>query len=748
MDNNKKELENKDLSKESILKNKSKYLIFGSIGLAVLILVSGSIYVYQKYYVNKGNSEIPSLQELKEKAAKKYEEIRGVSFQEENLVSTSLVNAAKSQQSFLGNNDAVSVDPQLKVLTEQTAKKISEKSINNSDVYYYELEVIANKTPDNNSVFPFYFGQSSLIDYTKPFTFKNWVSICSNKNVLIQNNKTINFSSYTNSSNTIYLGGKYAVKSIYNDAVSGFGCVGSGIFSNPDLEFVRAILNDNGVFKQVGTETINGVKTVIYEQNYSDIAPMISSVVDNKAQDSIASNSKIRYFVDTSKLQVVRTQYFDKDNLIYTQNLISSQKLSSTEGQKQIQSTNELNGTQIKEVKIDLTKQYNPETRISEAMKSFAILYLDKPNETVNYIYSTPDEPVDEYSKLTQTNDFDPSWEDNKKLIESNYVPSIGSYTGNSYSMIVYKSKPTQNSTGTTRTPKDILIDGKKVSAEIVKYDYSAIEKGGGSNAPAADTLIAPAPTNMGSVEFQYQNKWYALGFYGIKSGSTLDPSTEQVSLISMSKEKAQEIDTRNEFIKNSQPKVSYKNELKDISSESRYLPGDLNDKYKIEASYAIIDNSPNTKSTCTDLKKEERVFTEDLCLIDNFNGYEIIFNSSTKVETPLNPDLNGSEEMSNPGSSSPGFVGGIGANSLKYMVFKTSYAEIKPFLSQMTDYQEGISSDYKEVNGYTLIVEASVLNKTDRKAILDASSIDNGYTQINSQLQKNLFTPDTIRGL
>ncbi len=735
-------------SKEDKLQVKSKYFTYAWVGLVIMLLIFSSVYIYQKYYVNNGNSNIPNIEELKQKAENKYLELRGVSFAEENLVTQNITQAAEFSQPIIALDQAgLATDPDQRNLSQETAKRISQKITQNTnpEVFYYEVEVIANKTPDNNTTFPYYLGQSSLLNYSKPFTLKTWLSACSNKSVMSQDSKVINFSNYTNSSNTNYLGGKYAIKAVYNDADLGYGCFDTGIFnSNSDLEFVKGILSNPENFKQVGTETIKGTKTVIYEQKFSEIMPLVSSVADSKLQKSSISNSKVRFFVDLDKFQVLRTQYFDGDTLIYTQNLLNSKKITS-DGQKEIISTEELKGTEIKEVRIDLSKTvYNQETKLKDALKSFAVLYLNNETETVNYMYLYSNEAKDEYSKLTQTNDFDPSWEENQKLINSSYTPSLASYAGNGYSMIVYKNQPIQSKENTVRSKKQITIDGKKIDAELIKFSYDETNK----SAPDVSnptTLIAPSESS--TIEFQYQNNWYTLGFYGWRTNTT-NPTTDEINLISLTNEKADQIDSRNEFIKNSQPKVSYKSELKDIPEQRRYLPGNLKDNYKLQASFLTIDGTPNSKSTCIDLKKSERIYSFEECLVDNFDGMQLAF-SSDQVIIPTAIDLLKDSEGSGSSSSSSGMaVSPVPSSSVNFMVLKGSYADLKPYLIQLNNYEEGVTSDYRELDGYTFVLQASTFSKSDRKSILDGVKLNNGLTELDQQLKQNASVGDRVRGL
>jgi len=725
--------EKKEIQKATYPPSNRVYLIalLVVLVLAFVGLIGG--YLYQRFFTNQETIRLTD-SELREKANKKYEELRGVSFEEEKNARLNIIETVTNQTTANGANTRITTSSEKNLATD-TAKKVAEKanSKNNIGVYYFETEAKFNSQPEDSYFLPYKLEMNLPgFDYKKPFTVKSWISPCSGKYVINQNAKVLNYSSYTSKMNIQFLGGKYAVKSVYNDDDFGIGCIDdNGIFSNPDLEFVRVILSRDSGFTKIGDETINGVKVVVYEQKSVTPIPLIEPAMDADVfPKETNSNQKVRYYVDLNKFQVLKREYFSNDNLIYTETLISS-KVFESKGISEIESTNELKGLEIKEVKVDLTKTiFNTESKIADALGRFPVVYPNNPDETISNMYLYEDASQDEYSKLTQTKDFNPLWGEKRSDIK--YTPVYASYAGNSFSVSVYKTEPIQNKRPEIKkVNKEITIDGKKVNAKLLQFGSECGMELEYKNRAECSTLLAPA--NSGSIEFEYNNFWYEIGFWGLKNEKLINPANESISLVSLTIEKAREIDKKNEFIKASQPQISYMSKLQDIKQSSRFLPGDLEGSYGLRASFLEVDGTPDKKSTCVQVQKSDRLFGIGECLIDNYDGFRLTFSknfSQKDLETPLGGDFSS-------GSSALSFSG----EAFKFYVLKASYASLTPYLQELP-IEEKDSYDYREVDGYTILVLGGYISRDQRKSILEITRIDKDLLKLDQQLDQNKSVP------
>jgi hypothetical protein len=737
-----------DSSKPHHLTTRKKTFIAITVIIILFTLVIagfGVYFIYLRYFKKTGESSIPSSSELREKAAKRYQELTGISYEEQSKVQDSFTNAYSRPQDTLGLVDSIPATigrSDIDISVKNLSRKLNENK--SEDVYYTSTQITFEQKPENIYSMPYLsdIGNNSKIDYSKTLDIETWTSPCNSKYVLKQDGNVLHFSNYTQDFFTSYLGGKYAVKALYSSSQEGVGCLFETSFTSRslDLEFIQAVLSTPNSFKQIGTEKIDGVDSVIYETQIIG-TPAIDSRAASPAIGTLPKpvilDSKTRYYTDAKEMKVLRSQYFQNEKLIATQNIKQSHNLGK-DGQKEIQNNSELKNIDIKETEYDQKKIYSiDDSSLANALQLFPILYSNKENETVNYLDIYPDSSTNIYLKLTETTEFDPDWESKKP----NYIQSYASYFGNSYSVLIFKSDPQVND------PKDlikknteIIIDGKKVAAVSSTYKSTSTRVDGADSEKELipEPLLARAYSTY--FDFKYQNFFYRYGFLGIRSRE-LPAETDIINLISLTPRKAKELDTRKEFIKNSQPQIKYITNLNEIDESVRYFPGDLSKDYNLFLNIAIIDDAKGKKSSCLELQDTERPYSFEECLIDSFGGVSLNYNlrspdSGAGDGPSSNFDLQGKETPPSKGILPTSL-------STKFYVFDAKYTEIEPYLTKLFPSLGGLS--YLEKDGKTLLFSSFSLSEEQRMALLNLASKDKDIEALERQLKGNgtISSPD-----
>ncbi|MEI7603559.1 MAG: hypothetical protein WCJ19_00895 [bacterium] len=684
-----------------LFKNKKNILIFG--GTAIFILATFAIGTVVYINVNKTNNNTSivannsndEIKKLKAQANLKFTQVMGASFEELKSITrendTNVVVGGGGNT--LGSTSKITLDA-------AKAKELSEKNIDQK-VYYMEMisttnNIEAAKSSVLNNFSMTFTGAN--IDYSKPIKSQYWYSGNYTKSLTTQDNKVLSAHLSTPDYILIHIGGKYAVKGIYTQKVY-FDTYTSSQLENPELQFIKSILGGSDEsFKFLGNQNINGIKTSVYEQTF-DTYSMSGAVQE-----------KTRYYIDDEKFELVKSENFTSDGkLIQTINFSNVKEFSQKDAN--IESTEELKGIEIKTAKFP---DYNTTNKTTFAdFISRHKLYIVKSEGLIQDFY---DEELltngDEYSKLINNIDFDPS-----QTITKAYVSQVASFHQDSNSVSILLKEPKYVSDEyTTISEVTIKLDGIITPARIIELKY--LDKGSYDSKSGEQSISAAPPTiSQKKLVFEADGLWYEI--------FASEESLNKIDFQSVTKEDAVRMDKENEERINAQPATDYV-KLSAVPAEMRLLPGDLSSEDAKSSAKSVVKSSKTgSDSTC-----DKYYMNDQMCMIEKFNGFSVYFqNSDSQKEISSCSKDNNSDCAATTMSSS----------MFNYIVLNASISQVQPYIEKNYGSFSMEDPNYilKEFKGKTVYITGGSTREQMQK-IMNKVSLNNGYDQLSKQIDAN----------
>jgi hypothetical protein len=661
------------------------------IGLAAIILVSIGTYTYIHFGNNKlnipqnqavSNADLTE-QQLSDKAEKRFKDIFGVSY---------------------ADVQAISKNPTLPISEQNIdASKVKDFSNKNSlnKVYYTEEEYFLNDPTQDQFVIKSLGAPNLPIDKTKPIILKTWMNVNYSKSIVLQNGKILSLLIETPKYKLEYQGGKYAVKSNIPEDFYFAGYLHH--FNNGDANFLLSILNKNGYYKKIGEDTVNNKKVAIYREKTKQ-----DDGYRGETQTEEIIN-EVKYYIDTSNLTLERVEIVQNGKVVETETLKNTQILDLDNTLSSMTSYDEIKPIEVKEINILIQNFFGmSQIKYVDAISRYNIYYSTDISEPVSSLYDSGlAQEQDDYGNLTNTKDFNPGYKND----------STDSYYAN-YSQSTLQYKITTNDPGikdlqvnnykiTAQSDIKISVDGILVDAKYYELTYSFEGKG----TSIAKAIIFQSPSS---------HKWYTLD----SNGEIQDPNLhfdKNLKLISLSYEKAKQIDDEFTAYQNAQPLVA-PTTLDKVQPDLLFTPGDLSTKYKLFAASISKSLKPANQSKC-----EINPETPDKnCIIEKYNGFELVYASNSKsINQIIEPD------SSNP--ESPNTTSGF-----SFMLLDTKLSNVEPYFTtwknRYKDMHTPYNLFYKEIDGKTVMIEGMITLK-DSEDILNNISLGKDLEILKNQI-------------
>jgi hypothetical protein len=630
-----------------------KIWIISSLILVILIITGTSLYLISinnrknntsqqaysakseidKLKENKSNSS-KSSQSVQELATTRVRELTGLDFEEYKEIvqknGTNLNLESANQTIALSPNVAPSnrfSNIENAKLLSSTVGEAGKKTFSESENYlnYNEVETTINQDIENNEQYEY-----NNVDPSKKFVTKNWSNLNFSQNIFEQDGKMVSASISTPSFNTIYQGGKYAVKINFEQQYY------LGGFTNNlnELTFLAYLIEKDPNLKSIGKVNKDGKDYMLYEYNYtfSPLMPVEGNSVQ-AVKDVIEDQTKTvtRYYTLIDNPNVAIIENISNDKLVSTVKYNTSKILSGLDVRKA------LDGNIFKDENITVKeineKDIANESKLSKAIsKNYIPLfpdYITKDSllDTDKYqflpFYNNTDGVI---YKLLNSNDFYGTFAkksaDRQKQEMTNYDSYALNYTiysndtisNSSFNLNIYDQEPkfvgiydnysTESSqrVNPNETKLSVNIDGNTVNCIRSNYNPNAISE----YDQFADCL------------FKYKDKFYYI------SGSNISNLINLKTLPNNDLIEAEEY--RGEFdsfrIQFEYPSLS------DIKNENILYPGSLKDKLKLSFGSITKYKSNKQADAVLSFTKNKKEALESFVFTKN--GYELRYNNYT----------------------------------------------------------------------------------------------------------------------
>jgi hypothetical protein len=501
---------------------------------------------------------------------------------------------------------------------------------------------------------------SVLYPFVGSYTTESWASTNYNKNIVTIGDTLMSAAITTPKSTTGYEGGKYALSQEFASPryFSTLGVSGAGDERNFEVSFLSSLAADtSGLYKKVGTDTINGQAVDIYEMDVQGaqtfgmpgammpmptksamppdmVAPSAKSSFESTidAQTSFFQSQKTRYFVNPESFELIRTERTAGGDLVERQTLVASEQLPP----EQIASIFVLAPYNV-EVKSFMEPEYSPSelSHLESIATQYSILYpSDTPEKTLqnSSAYLTSFVPDDEYTALVNSVEFNPNY-----VSYSSPTPGFENLFNTSVAnthVTGYATKPDKYQVGdynsdATFVPFVITIDGVAVTAE--KTVFPSNYTGGGEY-----------------LSLMWKNHWYVINqtpdFLNDKYNATIaTPGVDSpvfsgqppaavlaTKYSTMTPAQAKKIDTAKNIILTNNPRLVPAS-LSSLSPALRYLPGDLSVSMQMSAT-SLKAPVPNKKQRCDPSLAPLYTYSLLDCLAEHHGGFVLDFMPETNV--------------------------------------------------------------------------------------------------------------------
>jgi hypothetical protein len=716
---------------------------FSSLVLAIAIALSVTTYLYagKDNTSTVADNQNTTKTDSKKLAASRLEQLLGgVPYQEvESLVANDNRDAALSPTSAIA---ALPISTS-KTYTEE-AKKLYERNKDaESKVHYSEYLVNMNSEKSisafqGNTIFGPVPQGNPKIDYTKTIKIQIWMSPSYSKYVVSQNDQIATFSLYTPEFAVNYLGGKYAIKANF-DTAQYFSAYAGEDAGNPELQFLKSVLSSNSNIKEIGTKEIDGKNYIVYEMKSAadggTAVPFINSgnVRDIASDTSAIANYTTKFYVEKENFQLEIVENYIADELLLSTKINASQDFMLDKNEKGPFVFSDLGNLEVKELAIStVVSTYT--LSVSTFAKRYSAYYLANINEPITNPIDLKDQLNNPYEKLVNTKEFNPLYVESQKT----EVRQIANYNQGQVFVLIYDKEPvsqTEDNEFVKYKKTNIKINLAKVETAAVFVEQSitkpiAIDKQEENTSGVTKPSISPALT-ISYILFKAPN-----GLYYQINESLPNPNTnvkylkkEGFSLDLVTSEKALQMDAEVKARNDAIPSIKVTS-LSKINMDMRLLPGDLSVGYGFKALNIYASTKPGSLSTCD---KYGQTTNSIDCLVEKYDGFKISFGK-------IDQTSGGSSSSSSGGAIAPDapvdskYVPGSG--SLEFVVLAATNAKAGSMLKAISDISGG-TVFYKEISGKTVIFSGDI-SSTDANKIFAGVKVDNGYTELFNQLEKN----------
>jgi hypothetical protein len=512
-------------------------------GSLVCIFAVGSFGFYQWNQNSTNNKpsaisilDVSKLPTLAEKATARLAYLTGT-----DTESVKKILTEEKEQSKSNENQITSMSSSSAKLSE-TSKKVlfSDDLINkakdpNADktVYYRETESFYAAGMFPGTVFlggsasyipsPTNSEQTTVVE--KTYFSANYV-----KTSVEKDGKIINAYINTPEYSLVYQGGDYAVKSIYTEPqyFTGFGEGG-----NPEIAFLKQVIDGDAGYKKIGSEIINGQSYEIYEQKNDNTlltgisiseptaASMIPDAEGNLVNPSVAEYS-YKIWLNSNTFESYKNESYVDGKVISSQVV----KKSETIQNPNLKEIFNLSGIEIKSVTMPSYSSINSSDLVTLRKKTnLWILSATNPTDQTKYSWYGEDlvsSGVYDYSKLMSSDSgfYPKDYFQNEQGQISDSVSPLISYSNKDIKVSVLEKEFTPIVYGNETPPAPenarITIDGQAIPAKAYK-EYGNI-----------------------TYSFNTNNQWYTVSESAYASAE--NPPIKNLFLKSISDSETQEI--------------------------------------------------------------------------------------------------------------------------------------------------------------------------------------------------------------
>lgn len=569
---------------------------------AVLIIILSSLVVFfglrdSKEYDNKNDEYVADQVDIKLLASNKFKELMGVSYDDykkleqyrtESDVSALSARAEGAFDSASGVQNVAEVEGILRDVQDKESK-----------VYYTEQE-IKIKNPDALDV-PFFmysfsggstYSKHPLIDYNKPVTVKQWQSnLYSSKNLLEQDYKIINLLS-TNSKFTLtYAGGDYAVKQNYGEQGGAMPLIAieetekDSIDFNPEISFIKYILEDGSNIKKVNETSIDGQKVYVYEEEQFPVRAGTISINNEDVMRSEVINEEVdpaerimmRYYLDIDEFKLVKTELLKNGKVVEESRVIRSE-VYDIKDNSSIFSYDELNSIEVKEVNFNISapEPYKPVQAI-DIIKKHDVYFIDNASNSVileGFYDHEQDKKLrqveDKLTKLINNKRFEPTYSERDsmssvELMDDTSFPILSYSSYDDSASLIYEYYNTnpeesgyliQPESIQKASDKIVFMNGLVYTGKYYEIQFeSRVSEGsaGGCDDETNCTLeeniepVPPPPDTINEVEYKLvlrmpNGTWLMITEFGSQDSKSY-LKNQRINLTSLSTTRAQKMD-------------------------------------------------------------------------------------------------------------------------------------------------------------------------------------------------------------
>lgn len=687
-----------------------------------------------------------SNEELKTRAAARFEELTGVTYDEVQAANTKelALTEARADTPLGARSAAISSRDYSATISSRVA--LTPGDVQPSEIYYSRSEITYLVDISGNIYTPIYVDKS-LFDQSRPLIQEIWMSNPYNMMKISQDGKVLQIYMYTPDYSLDYRGGSYAIKTefavpqpLYVDSYK--------YFENPDLAFVEYILEgENEFIKNTGTTTINGKEYTIFEENYPSykVEPVLYDDVEARGYPiptPMLTNN--RYYVDLETFSIYQTEHL-LDNVVQSKVVkLESQSYPSSEWAVLAGSVYPTN-IEVKSLTQDFNYSYDK--NIQELIKTRTIYFIP---DYKNVEYAYDNEKAEEYNKmymeLYQSPEFDPAYVSEIVMPYGadipGYIAPVASYSQGNLYYEVYNSEfdlaEAYQLGKVGEEVKSLIVDGANISAKKISLQYVPEYREAGVYPTPQIYLTFVGPDGM---------------FYVVQEYAYLDSSIQsifdaaEIRFDKLTPEQAIQMDAENKEKSESYP-IMKNVQLNELDASGRYFAGDLT-TYNLSAIYLTVSSRESNNQVCLKYYTGEYYYTTLECLIEAFGGFKMsYFTDYNDVPVPLEGE--GSTSGSAGGAVSEIFMTEPAFNyylSLDYFVVMASYEDVMGYLN-VGNISDNSYIVAKQFGNYTAIIispkDQSSLTEANLQAILDNVAIDKDYAIIEAQL--NQYS-DTIGG-
>ena len=543
---------------------KKYHLVFaflGSFTILVIIAISSYNIIFRltKQQSQLDPTEPVPLEELRTKAEAKFIKLsNGIPFQEVQQGINTPTN----------NPNSIPGQPAQPIIDEKLQQEIQTKTDpNNLTVFFSESEekyFLPELLPSHFTNF----------DISKSIIIQTWIGGSYYKTISYHDNKIIELNLDTPEYNIRFLGGKYAIKGIFNEPQ-----YFSGIVISPrdtEIELLKSLLNpsDPNIIVDYGLQTIDGKKLRVIEIKHDQLPPSNNedtstqnqniSLENNQNQivaDYYTINSSTKYYFDQNDLSLFFIEYYTYNRLVKQTKIIKSQILEKQQAD-QVFHHQELGNLPIKQYKIHF---HNPDDYlVANFVKKYDLFFIPELGiENIGYAsFSNHDHEY--YEDYYFDPDFNPNLKQEDLVRKNMFIPPknlLGTYSQTPVDFDIYEhDKPSYDeifyyyyiadTSFKVKQERDIqiLLDNDKPIKgkyiELIRY----------YNNPPKDEN--PDVGNYLIIEFKVGKYLYILT-YNLENSQISDStnnfdlknflSQDQIRLSKLTLEQAKEIDQKNQ---------------------------------------------------------------------------------------------------------------------------------------------------------------------------------------------------------